>query len=236
MLSVPGFAFDVDIGELSGLPLMPIDGRPLLPGAFLSLEATEPLDRALIEYALAHTDGLVVVALVRDITSFDEDNPWLEPVASLARIFPDVERHDELMLVQCGGVGRVRIITEHDAPDAAFSLVDVEPLATQPGDPGRMAAAIQLFSAALPGLRAVSPEFCEHLINLLKHYDQQPGIMADLLTSLSVVQDEERDRAFQRAMLCELDDASRMEQSAAQFIELLALLQRAQEHASPLRN
>jgi Lon protease-like protein len=236
LLTVPGFAFEVFSEELRGLPLMPISGRPLFPGACLSMEAVEPLDRALIEYALAHTDGLVVIALVRDITSFDDDDPWIEPVASLARIFPDVEREEDVMLLQCGGVGRVHVQLEYDAPDYPFSLVDVEPLPTHPGEPAQMVAALQLFGAVVPGLRAVSPDFCEHLLELLSHYQDRPGIMADLLTSLNIDQDEELDQSFQRAMFAELDDAQRMERTATQLIDLLSLLQRVREPELALRD
>lgn len=235
--TLPGFAFEVSPDELSGLPLMPIDGRPLFPGACISMEVSDPVDHALVDYALAHTDGLVVVALVRDLSAIDDDDdPWLEPVATIARIFPDIERSDDLITFQCGGVGRVHILAEYDADDDAFSLVDVAPLPTHAGDPNKMAAALQLFGAVIPGLRSISPDFCDHLVRLLEHYSAQPGIMADLLTSLNVDQDEELDMSFQRAMFAELDDAQRMERSAHQFIELLALLQRSQEREPALRD
>lgn len=111
------------------IPLFPLPGVVLLPGALLPLHIFEPRYRAMIAEALAG-DGTIGMAMIRADSEPAAPTPEIHPVGGAGRIVESEELPDGRYNIVLEGEFRYRVLAE-SAP-APYRVADVEELAAIP--------------------------------------------------------------------------------------------------------
>ena len=111
------------------IPLFPLPGVVLLPGALLPLHIFEPRYRAMVAEALAG-DGTIGMAMIRADSELAGPTPEIHPVGGAGRIVESEELPDGRYNIVLEGEFRYRVLAE-SAP-LPYRVADVEELAAIP--------------------------------------------------------------------------------------------------------
>ena len=107
------------------IPLFPLPGVVLLPGALLPLHIFEPRYRAMVAEALAG-EGTIGMAMIRAGSELDGPTPEIHPVGGAGRIVEAEELPDGRYNIVLEGQFRYRVLAE-SAP-APYRVAEVEEL------------------------------------------------------------------------------------------------------------
>jgi Lon protease-like protein len=107
------------------IPLFPLPGVVLLPGALLPLHIFEPRYRAMVAEALA-AERTIGMAMIRAGSEFLAPTPEILPVGGAGRIVESEELPDGRYNIVLEGRFRYRIVAEF--PPAPYRVADVEEL------------------------------------------------------------------------------------------------------------
>ncbi len=119
------------------LPMFPLPGVWLFPGALLPLHVFEPRYVEMVEHALAAADGALAIGTLRPGYEADyEGRPPVYPLLGAGVILAAHDREDGRYDIVVRGLERVRLMREHP-PERAFREVMVarHPDHTSPDDP-----------------------------------------------------------------------------------------------------
>jgi uncharacterized protein len=146
------------------IPLFPLPGVVLLPGALLPLHIFEPRYRAMVADALAG-DGRIGMAMIRPGWELAAPTPEIHPVGGAGRIVESEELPDGRYNIVLEGEFRYRVLGE--SPPAPYRIADVEELPSVPfPDPeqaSRASAELRLLFAGIVSAMALPPLPSEEL-------------------------------------------------------------------------
>jgi len=111
------------------IPLFPLPGVVLLPGALLPLHIFEPRYRAMVADALAG-EGRIGMAMIRPGWELAGPTPEIHPVGGAGRIVESEELPDGRYNIVLEGEFRYRVLGE--SLPAPYRIADVEELASVP--------------------------------------------------------------------------------------------------------
>ena len=161
----------------------------LFPGVLMPLAPVHPATIAALQ-AAARDGASVAVVLQRDPAVETPDLADLHPIGTEARLLRYVTARDGTHHAIIQGIGRIRVLTRADGP--SFPTVTVERIAEPTADGTEIAARVhQLRERALETLSLIeqAPAELVAAVQSLK----QPGMLADLVTSLlDLTQDEKQ--------------------------------------------
>lgn len=109
------------------IPLFPLPGVVLLPGALLPLHIFEPRYRVMVAEALAG-EGTIGMAMIRAGSELAGPTPEIHPVGGAGRIVESEELPDGRYNIVLEGQFRYRVLAE--SPPAPYRVAEVEELAS----------------------------------------------------------------------------------------------------------
>lgn len=104
------------------IPVFPLSGTVLLPGAELPLNIFEPRYLAMVEHA---ADGDGVIGMIQPIDDMDQPNPQLFDVGCAGRITHMEETAGNRYLIRLAGVSRFHLTVEL-ATDTPYRVVEAD--------------------------------------------------------------------------------------------------------------
>jgi uncharacterized protein len=132
------------------IPLFPLPGVVLLPGALLPLHIFEPRYRAMVADALVG-DGRIGMAMIKPGSELSVPAPEIHRVGGAGRIIESEELPDGRYNIVLEGEFRYRVLAE--VPPAPYRVADVQELASVPfSDPGRGAQACAELRSLFDGI------------------------------------------------------------------------------------
>jgi Lon protease-like protein len=111
------------------IPLFPLPGVVLLPGALLPLHIFEPRYRSMVADALTG-EGTIGMAMIRPGWDLAGPTPEIHPVGGAGRIVESEELADGRYNIVLEGEFRYRVLAE--SPPAPYRVADVEELTSVP--------------------------------------------------------------------------------------------------------
>jgi Lon protease-like protein len=111
------------------IPLFPLPGVVLLPGALLPLHIFEPRYRSMVADALIG-EGTIGMAMIRPGWDLAGPTPEIHPVGGAGRIVESEELADGRYNIVLEGEFRYRVLAE--SPPAPYRVADVEELTSVP--------------------------------------------------------------------------------------------------------
>jgi Lon protease-like protein len=140
------------------IPLFPLPGVVLLPGAHLPLHIFEPRYRAMVADAL-NGEGRIGMAMIKPGWELAGPMPEIHPVGGAGRIVESEELADGRYNIVLEGEFRYRVLEE--SSPAPYRVADVEELASVPfPDPeqaSRATAELRLHFAGIAAAMAIPP-------------------------------------------------------------------------------
>ncbi len=140
------------------IPLFPLPGVVLLPGALLPLHIFEPRYRAMVAEALAG-EGTIGMAMIREGSELAGPTPEIHPMGGAGRIVESEELPDGRYNIVLEGQFRYRVLAE--SPPAPYRVADVEELPPIPFPSAEQAltaaARLRLLFAKVAREMAMSP-------------------------------------------------------------------------------
>lgn len=146
------------------IPLFPLPGVVLLPGALLPLHIFEPRYRAMVTDALTG-ERTIGMAMLRPGWELAGPTPEIHPVGGAGRIVEAEELDDGRFNIVLEGEFRYRVVAEsHPAP---YRVADVEELASVPfpdeGEASRASGRLRSLFAAVAAAMEMPPLSGEEL-------------------------------------------------------------------------
>lgn len=194
----------LDTRSLDAVPIFPLAGTVLFPGALLPLHVFEPRYRAMTRDCLAGSRMMVVAHVATDATRDENGHPSLAPIAGIGRVVDHVALPDGRFEVLLQGLARVHLAElEFVAPyrRARATVVPSTGLAIASSDLSPLCSAISSFAAVV---RARDPEF-----DFRVPKGAPPELVVDLAAHELVLDAHER-----QALLETLDVRARMRRCA----------------------
>jgi hypothetical protein len=148
--------------DLAALPIFPLPGAALFPGALLSLHVFEPRYRELTRDVLSGRKLLAVASLKPGFESDYQGRPAVFQVCGCGHIVDHVRYADGRYDISLRGLSRVRILHELP-PTRSYRIVQAELIQSLPADPA-LSAALQAKVASL--WRVLAPHLPEAVRNL----------------------------------------------------------------------
>jgi ATP-dependent Lon protease len=205
---------DALLAACAGLPLFPLPGAVLMPGAAMPLHVFEPRYRALVRSCLAGSRLLAIPQLQRDQDASDLGQPPIFPYAAAGEIAAHQELPDGRFHLVVRPLARVRI-GEDALADGGFRVAKAEVLRDVPGRSAAVARvgarARATFLPVLAGNGAAGRALAQALSGL------DDSVAAEALAPLVL-----RDAAERQAYLAEDDPVAR-----ARIVEAAVLLAHA---------
>lgn len=135
------------IGRCHNLPLFPLPGAVLMPGATMPLHVFEPRYRQLVKDCLA-ADGVLAIPQIRAGEEPNQaDAPGLYPYACVGHIVAHHELPDGRYNIVVEPIGRVRLVSERPM-EHPYRVADAELLDDEPAD----VASVQGIGTRIRGL------------------------------------------------------------------------------------
>lgn len=200
--------------ELRAVPLFPLPGFTLFPGAMAPLHVFEPRYRQLVNDALADKGLLALPQLKPGFEPSYYERPAIFPICGAGRIIEHSRLPDGRFNILVTGVARIRLVHEPGTP-TLYRQARAELLedSTQHAPQVLIALRDELRTLCkrlerdLPGVAGVQVAFREA---------QSAGAIADRVAAALVADPTER-----QALLEELDSGARLERLIAHLYELL---------------
>ena len=146
------------------IPLFPLPGVVLLPGALLPLHIFEPRYRSMVADAL-HGERTIGMAMIQPGWELAGPEPEIHPVGGAGRIVESEELADGRYNIVLQGEFRYRVLVE--SPPAPYRVADVEELASVPFPEGdeasRASDRLRLLFAEVAAAMAIPPLPVEEL-------------------------------------------------------------------------
>ena len=185
----------IESSSLEALRLFPLPDTVLFPGTVLPLHIFEPRYRAMVEDALA---GDRVVAIAMLLPGHEENAqaiPSIHPVVGVGKITQVQRVKDGRYYLALQGVGRARVLFEHEAT-CPFRVVRAEAmLDVQPAEEQDVTRAVNMLRTCLVRLLSRMPDRAETLSGVLEEITS-PGVLADVLCAAALESADARQAAL----------------------------------------
>lgn len=202
--------------ELDDLAIFPLPDGILFPHTTIRLHVFEPRYRALVEDSL-DTDAPISVAMIAGDGRTDAyGRPNLHRVAGAGVIIANQELPGGRFNILVRGVGRVRILEEHDVP-TPYRRVRAQLIEDRIDNRRQADILLKTIQNCLFNVQTENPELIEFLMDAFTTADT-PGAAADILAAVVFGDSINRQRA-----LSEPDVVARLEGILERLVDLVAV-------------
>lgn len=184
-------SLDIDPAVLKCLPIFPLPGGVLFPGATVPLHLFEPRYRALAEYCVSGPRAMAIAFIEAGNEAAYYGRPPVRAVMGAGALVAQRRLADGRWNIALRGLGRVRLLREHPAAEDPFRLGRVEPVPCIGGDAPQTVALARTVRTLLLEVAQLVPAGMQQLDTLLNSATSA-GALADLAAHAFATDTERR--------------------------------------------
>jgi hypothetical protein len=217
LASMPASELALSESDLDAVPIFPLPGVVLFPGATLPLHVFEPRYRAMTRDVLAGRRLMAVALLEPGFEADYGERPPVHGVCGMGRVIREVQYPDGRFDIVLEGIERICIVEELP-PDQPYRVVRARRLCDQTSDVAVAAAWQRQLAALLGDLERCLPYLATDLRDLTR-FTEDAGAYSDRVATAIIAEPDEQQRLLQ-----ELDPAERLRALVERLHELLDAL------------